>query len=107
MTTIYNCIMNFLLIVTSYAFIDIKLFYQRKLIDIPNTQNLDGVQNDAIELGDENNCNHLIKGSSIHVDGGGNGQHKRSDSSVTLQFVLTTLESDRKRGGALTDHILC
>lgn len=55
---------------------------------------------DVVELGNENRCHHFVKGGSVHVDVGPDGQHEASDSFVDLESLLTTLESERQRGRA-------
>lgn len=47
------------------------------------------VQIDAVELGDENDCDHFVKDASVHVGAGADGQHEARDSSFDPQFLLT------------------
>lgn len=60
----------------------------------PDSDDLAGVQLDAVHLGNEDGCNSLVQSSSIHVDGGADREHKTSDSLVNTQVLLQTAERD-------------
>ncbi|KAF3851894.1 hypothetical protein F7725_005249 [Dissostichus mawsoni] len=49
---------------------------------------------DVVDLDNEDGCGHFIKGSSIHVDVGPDGQHVLSDTFVDHESALTTLNSE-------------
>lgn len=49
---------------------------------------------DAVHLGNEDSCNRLIQGSSVHVDGGTDWEDETSDSLVNTQVLLQTTEGD-------------
>lgn len=58
-----------------------------------------------VELGNENYCHHFVKGRSIHVDVGPNGQHEACDSFVNPEPLLTAFEREWQSGRALRDTI--
>lgn len=72
------------------------LWVQKRHVSWPDGYNLTSIKWYAVHLGDEDGCHSLVQSSSVHVNGGTNGEHETSDPFVDGQVLFQAAEGDGK-----------
>lgn len=69
---------------------------------LPDGDDLTKIHLHVVDLGNKDGCQRLVKGRSVHVNGGTDGQHETRDSLVNFVVLLQTFKGDREGGWAGT-----